>query len=196
MKNRVREVQFDYLEFLFKGMFSVKSKNYPNSTFFKKDDKVILELEKSGTLWVLYSVWSNISDMFSYDYSDTQQLIKEWVETQLKSGEVRPSVGYIRQKHEVEAQLKQEVVTPIPSWLVMKQKVEAQLKQEEITPRAQHACSFQLVESQLKNEEVTPKEAIAPPSSWRNLKQEEVTPRNAIAPPFRWRKLDSEEVTQ
>jgi len=218
MKNRVREVQFDYLEFLFKGMFSVKSKNYPNSTFFKKDDKVILELEKSGTLWVLYSVWSNISDMFSYGYEETQQLIKEWVEAQLKLRGFAPHEKVLCTWGKVEAQLKQEEVTPKASWLVMKQqveeqlkqevvtpklkrqplwyKVESQLKNEEITPRAQHACSFQLVESQLKNEEVTPKEAIAPPYSWRNLKQEEVTPRNAIAPPFRWRKLDSEEVTQ
>jgi hypothetical protein len=71
-------------------MFSVKSKYYPDSTFFKRDDKVILELEKSGTLWVLYSVWTNISDMFSYDYGNTQQLIKEWVEAQLKKGVVVP----------------------------------------------------------------------------------------------------------
>ena len=96
MKNRVREVQFDYLEFLFKGMFSVKSKNYPNSTFFKKDDKVILELEKSGTLWVLYSVWSNISDMFSYDYSDTQQLIKEWAEQRLELEGITPVMQWIQ----------------------------------------------------------------------------------------------------
>jgi len=195
MKNRVREVQFDYLEFLFKGMFSVKSKNYPNSTFFKKDDKVILELEKSGTLWVLYSVWSNISDMFSYGYEETQQLIKEWMESQLKLGEVAPFLKKGTRFFSMESQLKLGEVTPKASWLVMKQQVEAQIKKEEVTPRAQHACSFQLVESQLKNEEVTPKEAIAPPYSWRNLKQEEVTPKEAL-PPYSWTNLKLEEVTQ
>jgi hypothetical protein len=90
MKDRLRKVQFKYLDYLFENTYGVKSKNYPNSTFFKKDDKVILELEKFGTLWVLYSVWSNISDMFSLDYNETQQLIKEWVEAQLKQVVVTP----------------------------------------------------------------------------------------------------------
>ena len=51
---------------------------------------MILELEKSGTLWVLYSVWSSIADMFSLDYSETQQLIKEWMEQQIKNELVAP----------------------------------------------------------------------------------------------------------
>ena len=90
MKDKIRKSEFKFLNYLFENMYSVKSKFYPDSTFFKKDDKVILELEKSGTLWVLYSVWTDISDMFSYGYEETQQLIKEWVEAQLKSEEVTP----------------------------------------------------------------------------------------------------------
>jgi hypothetical protein len=168
MKNRVREVQFDYLEFLFKGMFSVKSKNYPNSTFFKKDDKVILELEKSGTLWVLYSVWGNISDMFSYEYEETQQLIKEWVE----------------------AQLKQEVVTPRAQHTCSFQLVESQLKKEEVTPKNAIAPPYSW--RNLKQEEVTPKEAL-PPYSWTNLKSEEIKP--TISTSYRLEeKLKSEEI--
>ena len=90
MENNLRKTHFKYLNYVFDSMYAVKSKHYPDSTFFKKGDKVILELEKSGILWVLYSVWSNISDMFSFDYNETQKLIKEWMEAQLKLGEVTP----------------------------------------------------------------------------------------------------------
>ena len=111
MKNRVRKVQFKYLDYLFENICWVKSKNYPNSTFFKKDDKVILELENSGTLWVLHSIWTNVSDMFSYEYNETQRLIKEWMEEQLKQGEVRPFMEEELAWGKVEAQLKSEEVT-------------------------------------------------------------------------------------
>ena len=104
MKNKLRKVQFKFLDYVFENMYSVKSKHYPNSTFFKKDDKVILELEKSGTLWVLYSVWSNISDMFSLDYNETQQLIKEWAEAQLKQEVVTPRFDKSSQWFTVEMQ--------------------------------------------------------------------------------------------
>ena len=171
MVNNLRKVQFEYLEFLFKGMFFVKSKYYPNSTFFKKDDKVILELEKSGTLWVLYSVWTNISDMFSYDYGNTQQLIKEWVESQLK----------------------QEVVEPKKLTLYAAQYMGKKLKSEEITPLDAGSNYLPFMEKQLKQEEITPfmEEELAWVKVEEKLKQEEITPRSAIAPPFRWRKLDS-----
>jgi len=102
----MRRLEFKYLNYLFEDIYEVKSKNYPNSTFFKKDDKVILELEKSGTLWVLYSVWASISDTFSLQYEETQQLIKEWMESQLKSGEVAPFPTRFQHLHEVESQLK------------------------------------------------------------------------------------------
>jgi hypothetical protein len=189
MVNNFRKVQFEYLEFLFKGMFSVKSKYYPDSTFFKRDDKVILELEKSGTLWVLYSVWTNISDMFSYDYGNTQQLIKEWVEAQLKKGKVEPFI-------------------PIESRF---QRVESQLKQEEVTPSrasSMYGLRIAMVEEKLKTEEITPRSAIAPPFRWRKLdsvkyaeikptistsyhleeklKSDEITPRLVVPGSFDW----------
>jgi len=112
MTDNLEKVRFTYLDYLFKEVYEVKSKYYPDSTFFKKDDKVILELEKSGTLWVLYSVWCNISNMFSFDYKETQQLIKEWVEEQLKLEEITPE-GFIgNHLIQVEEQLKLEEITP------------------------------------------------------------------------------------
>ena len=196
MVNNLRKVQFEYLEFLFKGMFSVKSKYYPNSTFFKKDDKVILELEKSGTLWVLYSVWTNISDMFSYDYGNTQQLIKEWMEQQIKSEEVAPSRAssmYGLRIAIVEEKLKSAEITPLQGCVspfsmdgeeltpqqmnyVIIGEIEEESKSAEIEPISNKFVEFRNAERRLKSAEVTPKNAIAPPYSWRNLKSEEVTP--------------------
>ena len=211
--SNLRKVQFEYLEFLFKGMFSVKSKYYPNSTFFKKDDKVILELEKSGTLWVLYSVWTNISDMFSYDYGNTQQLIKEWMEQQIKSEEVAPSRAssmYGLRIAIVEEKLKSAEITPLQGCVspfsmdgeeltpqqmnyVIIGEIEEESKSAEIEPISNKFVEFRNAERRLKLVEVTPKLKRQP--LWykveAQLKQEEITPKNAIAPPFSWRKLDS-----
>jgi len=51
----------------------------------------VLELRISGELWILYSIWDNISSFFGLDYDATQQLIKEWVEEHLKLGDITPS---------------------------------------------------------------------------------------------------------
>ena len=218
MKDRLRKVQFKYLDYLFENTYGVKSKFYPDSTFFKKDDKVILELEKSGTLWVLYSVWGSISDTFSLQYEETQQLIKEWMESQLKQGEVAPFLKKGTRFFSMESQLKLGEVTQIPSWLVMKQQVEAQIKKEEVTPKSIFPCKILMVEAQIKKEEVTPQiretdiynrfiesrlelEEVKPHllgQGWSEemkelLKSEEVTPKSSL-PPLRWTKLKSEEI--
>jgi len=174
MKDRLRKVQFKYLDYLFENTYGVKSKFYTDSTFFKKDDKVILELEKSGTLWVLYSVWNSISDTFSIQYEETQQLIKEWMEEQLKQEVVTPKPYSLAEAPMMEEQLKQEVVTPIKSHPMQVAAVEAKLKQEEVKPHLLCQGWSEKVKEQLKSEEVTPKEALTP-YSWTNLKSEKVT---------------------
>jgi hypothetical protein len=196
MKDKIRKSQFKYLNYLFESMYSVKSKFYTDSTFFKKNDKVILELEKSGTLWVLYSVWSDISNMFSYGYEETQQLIKEWVESQLKKEEVAPSRAssmYGLRIAIVEEKLNSEVVVPEGLLDGGFTQVEKQLNSEEITLSVGQLYVSDLMEEQLKSAEVTPLDAGSNYLPWmeKQLKQEEITPRSAIAPPFRWRKLDS-----
>jgi len=89
-ENQMRKVQFKYLDYLFEGMYEVESKKFRGSRFWKKGDKVILELGKSGRLWVLHSIWRNISNMFSLDYNETKQLIKDWVEQHLELEGVIP----------------------------------------------------------------------------------------------------------
>jgi hypothetical protein len=91
-ENQLRKLQFKFLNYLFDDIYEVKSKKYPVYRFWKKGDKVVLELEKSGNLWVLHTIWNNISYMFSLDYDETKQLIKEWVEQHLELEEITPII--------------------------------------------------------------------------------------------------------
>jgi hypothetical protein len=175
MKDRLRKVQFKYLDYLFENICWVKSKFYPDSTFFKKDDKVILELEKSGTLWVLYSVWASISDTFSLQYEETQQLIKEWMESQLKSGEVAPDCNFNTNIIRVQEEIKKEGVTPqIRETDIYNRFIESRLELEEVKPHLLGQGWSEKVKEKLKSEEVTPRSSL-PPLRWTNLKSEEIT---------------------
>ena len=89
-EEQIKRVEFKYLDYLFEDIYEISSEKYPNSRFWKKDGEVIMELGKSGNLWVLYSIWDDISNVFSLDYNKTQQLIKEWVEEHLKLGYITP----------------------------------------------------------------------------------------------------------
>ena len=99
-------LKFEYLDYLFEGIYVVNSKKYPNSRFWKKDGEVIMELEESGELWILYSIWGEISSVFSLDYKKTQKLIKEWVEKHLKLGDITPQYGIQSHFRRVEKHLK------------------------------------------------------------------------------------------
>jgi hypothetical protein len=92
MKNRLRNGQFKYLDYLFENTCVIRYIEYPNSTFLKKDNKVVMELRDYGALWVKPTIWNNISDMFSLDYDETQQLIKDWAEQHLELEGITPAI--------------------------------------------------------------------------------------------------------
>lgn len=73
----------------------IDREKYPNSIFYFKGSDYWLELEKSGKttyLWCnYYKIWNPISEKFSLNYSQTQQLIKETVEEHFKLSDVTPS---------------------------------------------------------------------------------------------------------
>ena len=189
MTDNLGKVRFTYLDYLFKEMYAVKSKYYPDSTFFKKDDKVILELEKSGTLWILYSVWSHISDMFSFDYEETQKLIKEWMEEQLKLGGVAPRYCFSEYYSRMEQQLKSEEITPVVCWRSDNKWAESQLKLEEITPRSAMAPPFRWRKlDSVKYAEIKPisNKFVEFRNAERRLESEEVTPRQVVNGSFDW----------
>ena len=87
----MRRLEFKYLDFLFEGMREIKSKYFPNSKVWgKKGGEILLELRNSGYLWVSYSIWEDVSNMFSLEYDETQQLIKDWVEQHLELEVIAP----------------------------------------------------------------------------------------------------------
>ena len=90
MKNKLRKVQFKYLDYLFENIYEDESVKYNNSKFWKKDDNLVLELEKSGWLWVLDTIWEDSSNMLSLDYDETKQLIKAWMEQHLELEGITP----------------------------------------------------------------------------------------------------------
>jgi hypothetical protein len=89
-ENQLRKVQFKFLDYLFEDIYEVESNKYSYSRFWKKGDKVVLELEKSGDFYVSHTIWNDISDMLSLDDDETQQLIKEWVKQHLELEGITP----------------------------------------------------------------------------------------------------------
>ena len=92
----MRSVQFRYLDFLFKDIYEVGPKKYSNSRYWKKDDEVVLELGESGGFWVSLSIWNDISDMFSLEPRETQELMKEWAEQRLGLEGITPVMQWIQ----------------------------------------------------------------------------------------------------
>jgi hypothetical protein len=75
-ENQMMKSQFAYLDYVFKDMY--KSEEYTNSKVWVKDGEMILQLEKSGWLWIERQIWNNIRDMFSIEYLGIKELMKEW----------------------------------------------------------------------------------------------------------------------
>jgi hypothetical protein len=66
------------------------SKEYPDSIFWIKDGVVIVEIEELKDFWVKHEIWNTISSMFSLEYEETREIIKEWLEKHYKLGLLRP----------------------------------------------------------------------------------------------------------
>jgi len=87
-ENQMRRVMFKFLNYLFEGIREVDSGEYPDSKIWKKDGEIILQLDEYEQLWVLRSIWNDIRDMFSINYPEINELIKEWGEENLELGEI------------------------------------------------------------------------------------------------------------
>ena len=61
------------------------------SRFWKNnEDVVVLELKKSGYLWVDDTIWDTFSKFFSLRYIEIQQIMKDVLEEHLKLGGITP----------------------------------------------------------------------------------------------------------
>ena len=67
-----------------------RTKKHPGSIFWIKDGEVIVEIEKSKYFWVSPKIWRTIMSMFSLEDTETQQVIKDWLEEHYKLGNLTP----------------------------------------------------------------------------------------------------------
>ena len=95
MKYIITESQYNntidkFITYMFEPHEEKRTKKYPDSIFWIKDGEVIVEIEKSEYFWVNYKIWNNITLMFSLEYDETQQVIKDWLEEHYKLGGLTP----------------------------------------------------------------------------------------------------------
>jgi hypothetical protein len=83
-KSRLKPEELWFIDFI-KDLEEVKSEDYPDSIFFKKDGEVVFEHDlKDNTLWChYYKIWSVFEDEFGINYVESQLLIKNVVEEHL-----------------------------------------------------------------------------------------------------------------
>ena len=72
-----------YLNMNFGNLTPKTSSKHPNSVFYAdSDNEVMMEYnEKIGEVYIHYNnIWSKIESLFSLNYSETQSIIKVWLE--------------------------------------------------------------------------------------------------------------------
>ena len=67
-----------------------RTKKHSESIFWVKNGEVIAEILNSKYFWVNDQIWKNINVMFSLEYDETQQVIKDWLEEHYKLGRLKP----------------------------------------------------------------------------------------------------------
>ena len=95
MKYVIKESQYGniinkFISHQFEPHKEIRTREYPESIFWVKDGEVIAEIEKSKYFWVNRQIWMNINFMFSLEYDETKQVIKDWLEEHYKLGRLKP----------------------------------------------------------------------------------------------------------
>jgi hypothetical protein len=96
MKYIITENQYNntidkFITYLLEPHEEKRTKKFPDSIFWIKDGKIIAEIENSKHFWVSHQIWEYINVMFSLEYTETQQVIKDWLEEHYKLGGLTPS---------------------------------------------------------------------------------------------------------
>ena len=104
MKYIITENQYSntidkFISYQFEPHEEKRTKKHPKSVFWVKDGEIIAEIEKSKDFFVSPQIWKNIMSMFSLEYVETQQVIKEWLEEHYKLGGLKPYEGFLEQKY-------------------------------------------------------------------------------------------------
>jgi len=96
MKYIIKESQYNnaidkFITYQLEPHKEKRTREYPESVFWVKEGEVIAEILNSKYFWVSYQIWNNITLMFSLDHTETQQVIKDWLEEHYKLGELIPT---------------------------------------------------------------------------------------------------------
>ena len=97
-----------------------KSSDYPDSIFWIKNGEIIAEINNTKYFWVESQIWKTISSMFSLEYSETQQVIKDWMEENYKLERLTPTPFPFAPPNVLEEHYKLEGLTPVnrvDAWL-------------------------------------------------------------------------------
>ena len=99
MKYTITESQYGniinkFISHQFEPHKEKRTREYPESIFWIKDGEIIAEIEKSKDFFVSPQIWKNIMSMFSLEDTETQQVIKDWLEEHYKLGELKPFTKY------------------------------------------------------------------------------------------------------
>ena len=103
MKYIITESQYNntidkFITYIFEPHEEKRTRKFPDSIFWVKDGEVITEIEKPKYFYVNYKIWVYISSMLSLEYSETQQVIKDWLEEHYKLGGLTPLCAYNNEK--------------------------------------------------------------------------------------------------
>jgi molecular chaperone DnaK (HSP70) len=89
-KSRIRPEEIWFIDYI-KDLEEVKSKNYPDCIFFKKDGEVVFEQNtKNMYLYTSGKIWSVFEKKFVLEYDEIKSLIKYWVEENLNRKGIIP----------------------------------------------------------------------------------------------------------
>jgi hypothetical protein len=95
MKYIIKESQYNnaidkFITYQLEPHEEIRTKKFPDSIFWVKDGEVITEIEKTNFFWVSNQIWRSISLMFSLKHTETQQVVKDWLEEHYKLGSLKP----------------------------------------------------------------------------------------------------------
>jgi hypothetical protein len=86
----------------------VESEDYPDSIFYKKDGKVVMEQgNKNKYFYFDYNdIWSFFESFFGMKYEQVQEVLRYWLEETLKLEGYRPHRGSFKADYELDETLK------------------------------------------------------------------------------------------
>ena len=114
----------------------VKSEEYPDSIFFKKNGKVVMEQNKKNmNFWFDYdNIWSFFESFFGMKYEKIQEVLNYWLEETFKLEGYTPLFDDIRFMERLEETFKLEGYTPEAGEPLFSGVLEETLKLEGYTP--------------------------------------------------------------